>query len=228
LPVALLDAFCVAACLHAAVLDLPRAPVWWELAALLRLGFWGLFRPKELTNLRRRELRVPSPESLLATPVVVATILDAKNRAFMGRLQVRSVRDERAVAWTQWLASGKGPEEKLWRLSQASFARFIQTLSEYLGVGHLGITPASLRAGGATAMLESGVPVANIRFAGCWASEKSLACYLQEAEAAATVMAISTERAVWLKQLLQRYSLLCSPPVVSYRGLVAEWTRRTA
>jgi hypothetical protein len=165
---------------------------------------------------------------MLASPVVVATILDAKNRAFMGRLQVRSVRDERAVLWAQWLAEGKGPDDKLWSLSQPSFGRFLQVLCEHLGVTHLKITPASLRAGGATAMLEAGIPVANIRFAGCWASEKSLACYLQEAEAAAAVMSIDTRRAVWLKQLLQQYAPLCLPPVVPYRVLFAEWTRKTA
>ena len=46
------------------------------------------------------------------------------------------------------------------------------------------ITPASLRAGGATDILENNVPVANIKYAGRWASERSMAAYLQEAEAA--------------------------------------------
>ena len=54
-----------------------------------------------------------------------------------------------------------------------------------------GFTPASLRAGGATHLLETGVPISNIRFAGCWASEKAMSVYLQEAEAASTLLSMS-------------------------------------
>ena len=45
---------------------------------------------------------------------------------------------------------------------------------------------------GTTLLVEQGVPVANILFAGCWASEKALSSYLQEAEAASTLLQVQT------------------------------------
>ena len=40
-------------------------------------------------------------------------------------------------------------------------------------------------------MLEQDFPFASIKFAGCWASDKAMSCYLQEAEAASTLLSFS-------------------------------------
>ena len=78
------------------------------------------------------------------------------------------------------------------------------------------LTPGSLRAGGATHLLESGTPVATIRFQGGWAGKKSLASYLQEAESAATLLDLSEDQARQLERVLHEFSFLSEPPGVPF------------
>ena len=92
-PRVVLEALRIFAVLAAVELDRPRAQLWWRFASVIGCGFWGLLRPKELFGLKRRHARVPGPLSLVADDVAVLTVLDPKNRASMGRLQVRAVRD---------------------------------------------------------------------------------------------------------------------------------------
>ncbi len=87
------------AILAALTLNTRRAPMWWAFGPVLRMGFYGLMRPKEIWNLRRRDIRLPGVRSFLSGRLLVATIRDPKNRTFMGRLQVRAIREERTVQW---------------------------------------------------------------------------------------------------------------------------------
>ncbi len=99
LPVPSLDALCKCSVLAAVALEIQRAPIWWTFAACLRLGFHALLRPKDIWGLRGSDVRFPGRRPLLMHPLAVVTVRDAKNRAFMGRLQVRTVKDPEALSW---------------------------------------------------------------------------------------------------------------------------------
>ena len=59
-----LDAPFAQAILNGFVLDTPRTHLWIPVAVFLRLGFFGLLRPGEFTNLVRRQLVLPSQNYL--------------------------------------------------------------------------------------------------------------------------------------------------------------------
>jgi len=144
--------------------------------------------------------------------VGVCTILDPKNRAFMGRLQARMIKDVGTLEWMLWYSARMVDSQFLWPYSERRFALCLHACLKFLGLDDLSLTPASLRAGGATDMLESGVPVQNIKFAGSWASDRSLACYLQEAEAAATLLSLNASQVSRLELALDSLNFLEAPP----------------
>ena len=82
----------------------------------------------------------------------------------------------------------------------------------FFGLSGLGFCCASFHAGGATGLLESGVPISQIKFSGCWASEKAMSAYLQEAESAATLLSIPDHAARRLEKFLRELSFAASPP----------------
>lgn len=135
----------------------------------------------------------------------------------MGGLQARMIKDVATLEWLLWYTAHMVDVQFLWHYSNQCFALCMQTCLKFLGLGSLSLTPASLRAGGATDMLESGVPVQNIKFAGSWASDRSLACYLQEAEAAATLLSLSPSQVSRLERALDSLNFLGSPPSRSFR-----------
>merc|ERR1712216_610964 len=66
----------------------------------------------------------------------------------------------------------------------------LRSCLRFLDLEHLHITPSSMRAGGTTFLFESGMPVGNIRYAGRWSSESSMAAYIQEVESSMVLMNI--------------------------------------
>ena len=162
--------------MHAKYLEPDQAALWFAFGCCLRLGFFALLSPQEPYSRTRRCLQLPFNNLLLSSPVGACKILDPENRAFMGRLQVRMFRDKVTIAWLQWYAAGMVPCQKLWPHSPITFSERLKVCSQFFGSVHLGFTPASMRAGGATYLLESGESLGNSRFMGSWASERSMAC----------------------------------------------------
>ena len=185
-----------------------------------------LMRPAEIWNAKRKHIRTPSEESLLLENIAIITIGNAKNRAFMGRLQVRSVRDIASVQWLAWLTSDLDSEDKIWAFTPVLFRRLLAESLQFLGAAGLGITSASFRAGGATTLLERGVPLSTIRFCGSWSSERVMATYLQESEAAAAMLRVPQHGVARVKSLLSEFGEYRSPPRLPLCRLVQQrWTR---
>ena len=195
--------------------DPSRKHIWLAFAVCLRIGFFGLLRPKEWFTLQRLSVKTPSRILLSGSRVAVITVLDAKNRAFMGRLQVRMIRDPSTIAWLTWYISGLAPSDFLWPFSPQTFSSCLANALSFYGIEHLNLTPASLRAGGATWLLEQGASLETIRFAGCWASDKAMSCYLQEAEAASVLLSLSESQQERLECALKSLRFLEQPPTVS-------------
>ena len=187
-------------------------------------GFFGLLRPKELFEVLRCDVRLPGPRSLLGAPVAVLTIREPKNRAFAGRLQVRTIRDQEALGWISWWLKGAGSKSPVWLFGPAMFRRCLETGLKYFELDHLKLTAASLRAGGATHMMEMGIPVAQIKFAGSWSSEKVLSHYLQVAEGSAAILDIPQSASDRITSFLADFSFVAGPPAPSAEMVVKEWT----
>lgn len=203
---------CRYGCLAAARLDQGRSLLWLAWVTSLQAGFWGLLRPKELFGLRRSCVRLPGRFRVSSQNLAVLTVLEPKNRAFMGRVQVRLVRDPACVRWLEWWCKDMLPEQLIWPATRRTWVGMLNTALRFLGLEDVNLTPGSLRAGGATFLLEQGIAVSNIRFAGGWASDHSLAAYLQEAEAAATLLDLSARTARRLAWLVDELPFLASPP----------------
>jgi hypothetical protein len=225
LPEPLLKVFTIFGCMAALALDRPNADLWWRFSALLGFGFHGLFRPHELLTLTRADLKLPTPWlGHLANPVAVGLIKMPKNRAFGGRQQVRIVRCARTIEWLSWLARDFAPDEPLWPYTDYRFRCCFAEAGAFFGFPGGTLTPASLRAGGATAMLENNHPVSSIRFAGGWVSEKSMAAYLQQAESAAVLLSLSRSQTIKIQACLAAFSYAEFPPPRPFRFLAAGWT----
>ena len=219
MPEKIMLALCRYAVLAAVSLDTQHSLIWWNFMAVLRLSFHGLLRPKEIFGPFCSDVRASGPGSLLHSDVAVLTIREPKNRAHMGRLQVRLIREPTTVRWICWLTESLPGGSPLWLFSPQRFRKCLKEGLEFFSLGALRLTAASLRAGGATRLLELGVPVANIKIAGCWASERALASYLQEAEAAGALLKLSGPQLRRLETFLSRLAHTDLPPAVAFASL---------
>ena len=90
---------------------------------------------------------------------------------------------------TRWLETALGPRpdtELVFRAGPSAFRGAFAELVRILGlpVGDLqGLTPASLRAGGATWLFETTRDLDLVRWRGRWASQRTLEVYIQEVSA---------------------------------------------
>ena len=129
-----------------------------------------------------------------------------------------------AVAWLAWLCEGLGNDDPLWGFSPYQFRSCLNDAARFFGIGNFGFGAASLRAGGATFLMEQGVPVGQIRFEGSWASERTLGAYLQEAAAAATLIQVTPQQAALIESCLADLSFARCPPAISFAQLLQTWT----
>ena len=130
------------------VLSEPTAQ-WYTVAVLIRLVFMGFLRPIELMKLRAEDVRLPQSE--WEPRVLVFRLVEPKNKACLGRYQVTTIDEPELGAWVEWLVKGMPPEAHLWPGSHALFTKHWKRSIAKVGFGDLGLTPASLRPGGATA-----------------------------------------------------------------------------
>jgi hypothetical protein len=161
--------------------DVCRAALWIPLAVCLRIGYFGLLRPIEIDQLTRLHLALPSDAALGIGQRLVCTLIDPKNRLSAGRMQFAIVDDSCTLAWAAWLLRSVPSSWRLFPGTQASFAALFRELFERMRLGHLGFTPASLRAGGATNMFLEGVSIDRLKFQGRWRALGTLEHYIQEA-----------------------------------------------
>eukprot|EP00972_Heterocapsa_arctica_P114423 16442379-Heterocapsa_arctica.AAC.1 len=126
------------------------------------------------------------------------------------------IKNETTVAWLAWMVRDLPPDSNLWLFSPYRFRKCLKEALQFFNLLNLGLTSASLRAGGAIHMLETGIPVPNIRFASCWASERALASYLQEAEAASTLLQVSEAQARRLPVFIKSSKFTKEAPCLAF------------
>ena len=200
MPVHVLRAMFITALLFASE-EPHNAALWYSFAVLVRVGHEGLLRPGEMTELRAADFRLP--QSAWEPLVAVVTILDAKNRASLGRYQFVLLDQVATVRWVEWLLSGLPYDTKLWGASHYKFCTFFQRVLARLRLTRLGLTLGSLRPGGATAhfMQHKSIPV--LRIAGRWKVESSLESYIQTTMAHLAFASLSDKEHHYVSSLLR-------------------------
>jgi len=186
--------------------------LWFSLAILIRIGFYGLLRPGEGAKLRRSDVMIIQP--FMKPRVAVLAIASPKTQRVLGagRSQFTTIRDTATVDWLAAFVSGMPPEQRLWPSSRGVYNLRFGEVTKRSMVKELGVTPASLRAGGATHELVHGESMENICFHGRWVNLGSLRSYLQEAASHLVWSQLSAQARSLCEQLLRRYRILITGP----------------
>ena len=184
---------------------------WLTLAVMVLTGFYGLLRPGELLNLRASDV-VPPNSMSLGSAFSVVRIARPKNARQMGIQQYVEIRHPDAANWLAWLKSERQPEAALWNSTPHRFRSMFKSVCRSLNIESLRLSPASLRAGGATWLVDQGIEVSRVRFLGRWAHMRSLEHYLQIARAQQITLSIAPTIALQLKKFLMRFHFLVHLP----------------
>ena len=213
LPLTLLAALlCEARKLGHTAKDTKRGLLWFQFAGLLTIGFFGLLRPSEMYNLCREDVTIPNTMSL-GSDFAVVLIRQPKNARQMGPQQFAQVHHPDAINWLTWMIhAGEKSHGTLWPSSPGRFRNIFKVLCSRIGIGNMKLSPASLRAGGATWMLDEQVEIPRIRFYGRWSNLRSLEHYLQVARAQQIALNIRPLAVTSIKKLLQKYSFMLALP----------------
>ena len=153
-----------------------------RMAIGLLVQFSAFLRSAELLRLRAGD--VVLPEWVLADrPQCVLVLGDRARGTKVRRQQTAEIKESYVIAALRYLVSITESTTLLFPFSYQQFnAALIQTAAD-AGIGHLGFTAHSARAGAATQAKMDGRPFEDIREDGRWASAQSLRIYLDRAMA---------------------------------------------
>ena len=158
---------------------------WWDLSGCLGLAFMGLLRPNELLKLTRQDLVLP--EQAYNPPArLYINIPHSKTSARGARHQHVRIDDSVLIPFISALWTGAPCSHQLLGMSPYLFRKRWDQLLDFLGVPHshgAGLTPAGLRAGGATFFFTELEDIEQVRWKGRWLSSRMLEIYLQETAA---------------------------------------------
>lgn len=186
--------------------------LWMIFSALALVGFFGLLRPGELLNLRSADVVLPNSLAL-AGEFAVVRIVRPKNARQMGSQQYVEIRHPDAINWLSWLkCQAPKPESTLWPSTATKFRVLFKHICSSLQLETLRLSPASLRAGGATWLVDEGVEISRIRFLGRWAHMRSLEHYIQVARAQQIALTIQPQVASRLRAFLTKFFFLLNLP----------------
>lgn len=212
LPLALLAAMLCQARLRAEQAESNQMKLLWlRFSTLLGAGFYGLLRPGELLSLCPEDVVLPNSMSLGA-PFCVVRISRTKNARQMGIQQFAEIHHPDTVNWLSWLVQVSKVGKPLWPSNPARFRAMFHSVCVDLRIAELKLTPASLRAGGATWMLDERNEVSRIRFQGRWTNLRSLEHYLQVARAQQITLSLHMTVIEKIKRLLMTASFMLSLP----------------
>ena len=175
LPKVMLDAFTVEA--------LARGWIRW--AACVRLGFFGIHRPGEILSATRGDLTLPSDlfRSVEQDCRCYLKVRAPKTRHAGARQQYGRCDDLDTTRLWLLLADGADVKERLWSGSDTKFRVKWNQVCATLMVPSSeaeGVTPGSLRGGGASWLYESSEDIELVRHRGRWGSHKMCEIYIQE------------------------------------------------
>ena len=180
------------------------ALVWeWPLVALLLLlGFHGLLRPNEMCQLRRCHIRLPSDAQGLDSPGLILLLVRAKTRFRAGRVQSVVVTHEATNRLAERCLHRLRPQDLLLPGGGGQLRRFFSLLLGALGIVHEGLTPSSVRPGGAVHIFRAGNhDLLRLMYHGRWDNPRTLQHYLNEGTALQVAMALPGKTAALVMEL---------------------------
>ena len=194
---------------------------WMDFSVLLAVGFFGLLRPGELIQLRKKDVCLPNNLSL-CLPRATLCIQKPKNFRHLGHQQFSTIKQAPTCEWLAWLCSKRDVEDLLWSYSASEFRRLIQICSQALHLKNGLYSPGSLRAGGATFMFDEEQDVGRLKFQGRWANVQSLEHYVQSAKANQLMQDLKQKTVRKLHVLLEKGSFLLQMPAKLLKQIPAE------
>jgi hypothetical protein len=186
--------------------------LWRTFSVLVMTGFFGLLRPGEIFNLRAQDVVLPNSLSL-AGEFAVLRIVRPKNSRQMGSQQYVEIRHPDVINWLAWLKNQRPDSApSLWPSTAYKFRVMFKFVCTKLHIDSLRFSPASLRAGGATFLVDENVEVGKVRFLGRWSHLRTLERYVQVARAQQIALTIQPEVACKLKEFLCKFFFLLGLP----------------
>ena len=161
---------------------------WIDVAGILALSWGGVTRIGEATSAYRKNLLLPSDFGWTIGHVLLQ-ITEAKTRFKAARHQVAKVDQPQLVYVLELAFKNHGPFEPLWPHSgQTLRGRFGRLLSAVglagpISGGNRGLDLGSLRAGGATWLLQACEDSELVRRRGRWLNSRTMEIYIQETSA---------------------------------------------
>ena len=197
---------------EALVWDPVRARSWFATAIGILCCFYALLRPAEFCSLRRKHVLLPRTGEMLQSSAIVFALERPKNQRYMGKAQVACCSHKVLTRWLRWFLECLGEEDLIVGGGPHAFRFFFGMLIQKAGLQDCKLTPASLRAGGATWLYQNGYEVGRIRMMGRWRSVQSLDHYIQEAAATAVMLRLSPASEALVNGLLSHSHFLRQPP----------------
>ena len=156
-------------------------------ATLLCLGFHCMLRTGELLAIQYQDIEFDARCGVISLQA-------SKSGLRTGAQEAVAVRDHLTLQVLDALFSlhHHGPGFRLWTFSAQCFREQLRSYLEFFEITHLGIKPYSLRRGGATFLLQEGVPLETILVRGRWRSLSVARLYLEDGLAQLPALRISS------------------------------------
>ncbi|CAE7464969.1 unnamed protein product [Symbiodinium sp. CCMP2456] len=157
---------------------------WFRWAAATATIFYGIARPGEVLKARRRDLLTPADLLDPHHKWVYLKIGKPKSRKRAAKVQHVKLDDPQIVAFVSLIWEELDPNELLYPGSAGVYRRRWDRLLSLLGIpGYLGLTPGSLRGGGAVTAFNKGLGISDLLWRMRLRSATTLEYYLQETAA---------------------------------------------
>lgn len=167
---------------------------WLRTAGIIALTFFGICRPGETLSGLREDLLLPSDLVAEDASQVFFKIRNPKGRRRgLGRVQHSKISDLSIANFLQKVFGQLRKDDPLFPGSPASFRRRWDLLLQHLSIPiSLGLTPASMRAGGAISAYRSGIGIADLMWRMRLKQVETLHHYLQELGAESVFIQLSS------------------------------------
>eukprot|EP00438_Fugacium_kawagutii_P026890 Skav209536 [mRNA] locus=scaffold2497:55771:60994:- [translate_table: standard] len=198
---------------------------WPREAAIFMMTWAGVMRVGEALAARRRDLILPS-DGAPGQGYALVLIHQPKTRGTAARHQSARVDPADVVALMQATFGRLGKDDLLWNLSPAVLRRRLVSLQKALGLPtqrSQAVVPydlASLRAGGATFLLQKFEDPSFVRRRGRWWSEREMGVYLQEITIATRSYHLQEATKQRVQLLLEQYPVVLKRSIFMLESLI--------
>ena len=194
--------------------------LWWSCMLASWLAFWGLMRPSEVINLRRKDLSFPDTMALGEDALGLVLVVRQPKTRRVFRTQMVLVKELCVVRWMYWWSCNLSGNQLVFPMTRRNWGdRMKQALGE-LSLENCGYSPASFRAGGATHHYRAFQNIPQLQFQGRWKSAESLKHYIHEAMSVHIAQQASEEGRRNLECSRQFVHWLQNPPARSAQFLL--------